>query len=158
MYMKQEELDVRLVSLRESKEKTKLYRWEFMRYEGGIVDVGLSTGFRINRRHHTVTLILGAHYTTLRSQIVRRLLDYVVEAEFEVSDLGVVMDDEGGEVFLTTDMLGMMLSVGVGAMRGMIALRTSNTFLMHYPLPVYNIGTLVDNIVAAGETAMNCRD
>lgn len=152
--MKQEELDIRLVSLRESKENTKLHRWEFMRYEGGTVDVELSTGFRINRRHHTVTLILGAHYTTLRSQIVRRLLDYVVEAEFEVSDLESVIEEESGEVLLTTDMLAMMLSVGVGAMRGMIALRTANTFLVHYPLPVYNVGMLIDNIVAAGENTM----
>ena len=119
-------VDIRLLELRESKTDSILHRWEVFRYNGSPVDVELSTDVTYERATHTVTLHLGVHYTTLRSQIRRRLLDYAIEAEF-------------------------LLSIGHGAMRGMISLRTAGTFLVHYPLPIYNMDKLIHNIEMAGE-------
>lgn len=154
--MRQEELDIRLVELRENKQLTQMHRWEFMRYSGTAVDVELSTNFRKDGPKRLVVLELGAHYSTMRGQIRRRLLDYVVDAEFEINDIDGVIDADREELVLTTDLLRLMLSIAIGAIRGMIALRTSGTFLVHYPLPVYNLDEMVDNIVAAGaEVAYN---
>lgn len=154
--MKQEELDIRLVELRENKQLTQMHRWEFVRYEGTPVDVEISTGFRKSRSKKLVVLELGAHYTTVRGQIRRRMLDYVIDAEFEINDMNGVIESDREELVLTTDVLRLMLSIAIGALRGMIALRTSGTFLVHYPLPVYDLDKLVENIVAAGaEVAYN---
>ena len=143
-------VDIRLLELRESKTDSILHRWEVFRYNGSPVDVELSTDVTYERATHTVTLHLGVHYTTLRSQIRRRLLDYAIEAEFLlISEDSLEIDDD--EVVISTELLRLMLSIGLGAMRGMISLRTAGTFLVHYPLPIYNMDKLIHNIEMAGE-------
>ncbi len=151
--MKHDEIDIRLLELREDKQHTRLYRWELVRYDGAPVDVELSTDFKANTGKGTVTVRLGAHYTTMRTQMRRRLLDYVMEAEYGVTDADGLIDVADNEVLVTTDFLRLMLSIALGAMRGMIALRTEGTFLSKYPLPIYNLGTLLDNIVNSGTPA-----
>lgn len=143
-------VDIRLLELRESKPDSVLHRWEVVRYNGSPVDVELSTDVTYERATHTVTLHLGVHYTTLRSQIRRRLLDYAIEARFQlISDGALEIDDD--EVVISTELLRLMLSIGIGALRGMISLRTAGTFLVHYPLPIYNMDRLIHNIVMAGD-------
>jgi hypothetical protein len=143
-------VDIRLLELRESKPDSVLHRWEVVRYNGSPVDVELSTDVTYERTTHTVTLHLGVHYTTLRSQIRRRLLDYAIEARFQlISDGALEIDDD--EVVISTELLRLMLSIGIGALRGMISLRTAGTFLVHYPLPIYNMDRLIHNIVMAGD-------
>ncbi len=122
-----------------------------MRYDGAPVEVNLTTSFNKIAASGIVTLRLGVHYTTMRSQIVRKLLDYVIEADFEISgqDFDAEMSDE--DMIVPADLLALMLGISIGAARGMIALRTQRTFLRHYPLPVYNLDTLIDNILVAGQ-------
>lgn len=151
-----QQLDMRLIDLHEVKSKTRMYRWEFLRYDGSDVDVEIST--RVNRdpRRGTILLRLGAHYTTLRGMIRRRLLDYVIDAEYEINDVRGVIESSTTEFVFTPELMRLMLSISIGAMRGMIALRTQNTFLQHYPLPVYNLDELIAHIDAAGhELAYN---
>ena len=143
-------VDIRLLELREAKSDSVLHRWEVVRYNGSPVDVELSNDVTYERATHTVTLHLGVHYTTLRSQIRRRLLDYAIEARFQlISDGALEIDDD--EVVISTELLRLMLSIGIGALRGMISLRTAGTFLVHYPLPIYNMDRLIQNIVMAGD-------
>lgn len=143
-------VDIRLLELRESKSDSVLHRWEVVRYNGSPVDVELSTDVTYERATHTVALHFGVHYTTLRSQIRRRLLDYAIEARFQlISDGALEIDDD--EVVISTELLRLMLSIGIGALRGMISLRTAGTFLVHYPLPIYNMDRLIHNIVMAGD-------
>ena len=154
--MKERELDRRLVNLSEVKHLTRIHRWEFMRFTGSEVNVELSTDFRMDSRRRTLTLRVGAHYSALRSQIWRQLLDYVVDAEFEINgESGLIEESEAG-VIVTTDLLRLMLSITIGAMRGMIALRTANTFLAHFPLPIYDLEDLSAQIADVGhEVAYN---
>lgn len=39
-----------------------------------------------------------------------------------------------------------MLSVSVGALRGMLALRTANTFLANFPLPLLDLTEIMDHM------------
>lgn len=146
------QIDLRLIELREVKPLTRLHRWEFMHFRGNKADVELSTHFDKDTSRNTVTLQLGAHYTVLRSQIRRRLLDYVIEAEFMISraDGLIVVSDH--EMMITPDLLRLMLNISIGAIRGMIALRTAGTALARFPLPVYNLDRLIANIEDAGVT------
>lgn len=150
--MADKELNLRLVSIKEDAESTRMYLWEVLRYEGSSVDVELSTEFGRNPERGTVTLEIVARYTALRGQIVRRLLDYGAIGEFEVKyDDGSDMDPND-EVVLTSDAVRLMLSITLGALRGMVAVKASNTFLSRYPLPIYDMNELLDNVMSAGDT------
>ncbi len=144
--MESRDIDIKLLKISEVKEFTHVNRWELMLFRGGDVDVELSTEFRRNTPEHTITLRLGAHYNTLRSQIRRRLLDYVIDVEFSVSALDGMADVEYHELLITPGLLRMMLSISIGAIRGMIALRTSGSALAPYPLPLFNLDALIENI------------
>lgn len=151
MGMEDMQLDIRLITLREIPERCRVHHWDMMRYGGTPVEVHLSTDFRANKEAHMLTLTLGVHYSTLRSQISRPLMDYELEADFEILAAEEVAAIERGDLLVPTDLLALMLSIGIGAARGMIALRAGNTFLRHYPLPIYDIPTLINNILAVGE-------
>lgn len=149
--MKQQDIDIRLIGLRELPRLSVIHHWEMVRYSGTPVEVNLTTDFSRNESSHVVRLRLGVHYTTYRGQIMRKLLDYVIEADFELIHQPADFISGNRDVILPTDLVSLMLSIGIGAVRGMIALRTSRTFLRHYPLPVYDINSLIDDIIMAGE-------
>lgn len=114
-----------------------------MRYEGGKVNVGLSARFDMSRESAIATVVVGVHYTTLRSQVVRKLMDYTIKARFEVSELSGMVDIEYGDILIPPGLLHLMLSVSIGALRGMVALRTANTFLANFPLPLMDLSEVM---------------
>ena len=141
--MKATELDIKLLRIEE--DSTHFYRWELMRYEATPVDVSLTSDFSYRAGRRLVSLRLTARYTTFRNQMNRRLLDYVVNSEFEL--LGPDAEVSVEELVVDTELVRLMLGVALGAMRGMISLRTANTFLSHFPLPIYNINELMEPIM-----------
>lgn len=141
-----DELDIRLISISELKRGCAVHHWELMRYEGGPVNVGLSASFNMSRESSVATVVVGVHYTTLRSQVVRKLMDYTVKARFEVSELVGMVDIEYGDILIPPGLLHLMLSVSIGALRGMVAMRTANTFLSHYPLPLLDLGEVMEHM------------
>lgn len=152
--MKNAELDIKLLQIREDRDRTHFYRWEMMRYCATPIEVNLSTGFSYRAGRHVVRLMLSARYTTIRAQMSHRLMDYTVIADFEL--LGPDSEADADEIIVSADLVKMMLGVVIGAMRGMIALRTAHTFLSHYPLPIYNLETLMKPIInAASELPAN---
>lgn len=144
-FMIHTDLDIKLARIEENRERSHFYRWEMMRYKDTPIDVQLASDFSYQRETGTVRLSLTARYTTMRDQVCRRLLDYCVSSDFEIH--GVDAKSAMTEILGTEDMLRLMLSVTVGAMRGMLALRTEKTFLANYPLPLYNIDNLVAPII-----------
>lgn len=149
--MNRHDIDIRLITLRELSPLCNIHHWEMMRYDGSPVEVNLTTSFKKIEGANVVVLRLGVNYTTMRAQIIRKLFDYVIEAEFEIVEQDSDTSFSDGDVVVPTDILALMLSIGIGGLRGMIALRTQNTFLHHYPLPVYNLDTLIENIIFAGK-------
>lgn len=138
-----DELDIQLIGISELKRGCAVHHWELMRYEGGKVNVGLSARFDMSRESAIATVVVGVHYTTLRSQVVRKLMDYTIKARFEVSELSGMVDIEYGDILIPPGLLHLMLSVSIGALRGMVALRTANTFLANFPLPLMNLSEVM---------------
>ncbi len=147
--MNTHELDIRLIKIEEDSESTHLYRWELMRYENTPVDVSLTSDFIYRANKNVVTVKLSTRYTTLRGQMTRRLLDYSILATFEAAGADSVADTE--ELIVDTEVVKMMLSIALGALRGMLALRTANTFLAHYPLPIYDMRSLIEPVMKSAE-------
>lgn len=148
--MKAPELDIKLLRLDEDRERTRFHRWELIRYNGSPVDVNLFSDFSYRAGQHIVRLSLAARYTTVRDQMSRRLLDYGITADFEL--IGPDAETTQEEIVVNSDLVRLMISVGLGALRGMMALRTSHTFLAHFPLPVYDVNTLMEPIINASRT------
>ncbi|MCM1111035.1 MAG: hypothetical protein NC336_07505 [Clostridium sp.] len=143
--MKDDKLNIRLARMTELTDQSELHRWELLRYSGGEVHVGLDLKLQ-RRSRDIVALTVAAHYTTVRSLVRRPLLDLAVESLFTVDGLSEVADFSGGEAVLPAGLLSAMLSVAIGGLRGMIALRTADTFLANYPLPIYDLRTLLPHL------------
>lgn len=141
-----DEFDIRLIDISEVKRASVIHHWETMRYEGGKVNVALSASFNMCRESSETIITVGVHYTTLRSQVIRKLMDYAVRARFEISDIKGLVDIEYGDILLPPGLLHLMLSVSVGALRGMLALRTANTFLANFPLPLLDLTEIMDHM------------
>lgn len=141
-----DEFDIRLIDISEVKRASVIHHWETMCYEGGKVNVALSASFNMCRESSEAIITVGVHYTTLRSQVIRKLMDYAVRARFEISDIKGLVDIEYGDILLPPGLLHLMLSVSVGALRGMLALRTANTFLANFPLPLLDLTEIMDHM------------
>ena len=67
---------------------------------------------------------------------------YSIAVDFEVGDAGRFSIGDGG-MDIPPRLMTLMYGAAIGAMRGMLALRTAGTFLKDYPLPLINISALV---------------
>lgn len=150
--MDTEDIDIRIVSVVENHEETVMHRWEMIRHNGSPVNVEINAKFDIEGKDRLV-LRLSATYTTIRSLIVRPLLHYSMEASFDVDHLDEISVEADGTVLLPRELLVMAMGVGIGALRGMIAVKTADTFLAHYPLPLFDLRSLVSNMVESPSDA-----
>lgn len=154
-HMADGQFSLRVARIDEIPAASRFHRWSILRFKGEPVGVTISTDFRLDPdRPDILRLRLTAHYHTVRSQIIRPLLDYGIEVVFEVGDLDKMVSEGNHELLLPTGLASLTLSLGIGAMRGMIALGVRNTFLSHYPLPVFRISDIVNSIADPdGDTA-----
>lgn len=146
------QIDIQLTKVREVTQLTRLYRWEMLRLasDGSQIKVGLKAKVDLLPEKCAIKLLLTAYYTRVRGMVRRPLLDFAVETEFEVDDFNRHFADAfSGErmMDLPPSVLTMMLSVGIGALRGMIAQRTKGTPLESTPLPLINISSLVSRLI-----------
>lgn len=145
------ELDIRIKSVRELRRRCEVYRWELMLYNGSPIDLDISADF-VRTEKGDLRLQIGAHYTCLRSMIVRRLLDYVIEVTFEVDGIENCADISDGEMLIDPDVLTLMMGVALGALRGMVALRTEGSVLEKHPIPIMRIADLIRRLDGTNET------
>lgn len=142
-----EELDIKIKRVREMRKLSKVNRWELMLYSAGTpIDLDISADFITVPGTPELRVRLGAHYTCLRAQIVRKMLDYVIEVSFDINEIGGRADITDGEMLIDPEVLSLMLSVGVGALRGMVALRTEGSVLEKHPVPVMRIRDLITRV------------
>lgn len=155
--MRHSELDIRIVKIAELPGKCHINRWEMMRYGSNAEDVSVDLHARLDTdaRADRLTLRLGAVYTYMRSMVKRPLLDYTVEAEFEIPNLEeyVSFSTSRDKVDIPPAVMSLMLSVALGALRGMIAQKTIGTALEYRPLPLVNLSSLVSRLIYGSEPA-----
>ena len=89
-------------------------------------------------------LITGVRY------IRQELLFYRIAVVYKIEKLGDFVKLENSQVTVDTRLLALLLSISIGSMRGMLALRTQNTVFKNYPLPLINVSEIL--------TSMNITD
>lgn len=137
--------NISLIRLSELPKLTRIHSLALMRFRGEQVGVTLRTEYAVDPDFtNMLTLRLQARYTMLHHQIIRPLCEYAIEAVFETDEDAIDISD--GEILLPQWLSRLTLSVGIGALRGMLAQATKNTFLTHYPLPLFDMTELVASI------------
>lgn len=140
------DIDIRLAKIRELPELCEFNRWEMLKYSGQPVDVDIHSQFIPYPGINVMNLVLGVTYTTTRNYLRRNLLRYDIELSFEISDMNSVINMTDQSVYVPPTLTSIMLSVGIGSLRGMLAMHTRHTFLSRYPLPIFNLGEMVSRL------------
>ena len=113
------------------------------------IESAVTVAFDEQHAPDTVALRVGVRYTAMRGAVRRPLLTYFIKVEFAVSGLSHKALVTDSAVYLATGLLPLMLNVSIGALRGMLALRTAGTFLSRHPLPVLSTADLLRHIAPA---------
>lgn len=153
--MKHDESDIRLISIAELPRLSAIHRWELLRHPADApVESAVSVAFDPGDETvpNRVALRLGVRYMSMRGPVMRPLLNYFIRLEFEIADLDhrALLTDTS--VYLATGLLPLMLNIGVGALRGMLALRVAGTSLARHPLPILSMARLLESITAVEKT------
>lgn len=138
-------IDIQISSVREVRRLCEVYRWEIMLYDGSPIDIEISIDF-VRTPDQSLRLQIGAHYTCLRAQVMRPLLDYVTEVVFRIPNLNDIADITDGQMYIDPEALAMMIGIGLGALRGMVALRTEGSALEKHPIPIMSIAELITHL------------
>ena len=91
-------------------------------------------------------LITGVRYIRRRNFIGQDRIAVV----YKIEKLRDFVKLENSQVIVDTRLLALLLSISIGSMRGMLALRTQNTVFKNYPLPLINVSEIL--------TSMNITD
>ena len=138
-------MDLKLVSIEEVRDRSAIHRWELLRYDGSPIDIKIVTGFEESDEKNVLSMLLGVRYTAMREDLRRPLLTYFIRVKAQVNDIvhkALVTDSS---VYLPPDLLATLMGVGIGALRGMVALKTVDTPLAEHPLPLYAVSDLIND-------------
>lgn len=134
---------VRIARIVEIPRLTHIHTLSLMRFHGEQIGVNLRSEYSVDPGiRNLLRLQLQVVYTWLHNQIVRPLCEYGMEIDFDLEDVGIDLED--GEILLPEWLARITLSTGIGALRGMLAVATRNTFLINYPMPLFDLSELIE--------------
>jgi len=105
-------------------------------------------GFRFNSNFDKKTLgiVLSVKYLLKKDDAEKELCSYEIESVFKIKELEKAIKIEGEKVQVEDGLLLNLLSVTIGALRGMLALKTQGTILNKYPLPLVDVSSMIKHI------------
>lgn len=141
--MKETEAEVRLVDIGELQGATAINRRAARRAVGKPVHLDMSVRLVPDVGHEMLSLIVKCSYVFCGEAYRERLMTCSVYSNFQVKDLAAHIERHGENAIVDTQLMMLMLSVAVGALRGIVAVRTKGTLLESRPLPIINISALM---------------
>lgn len=94
----------------------------------------------------TLSVLVSCSYRAIIGLIRERLFVSTAFAKFEVENLAACIDKYGHEKLLPTDLMLNMLGITVGALRGIVSVRLSDTALRNRPLPIIDLHSLLNRL------------
>ena len=141
--MKETEAEVRLVDIGELEGATAINRRAARRAVGKSVHLDMSVRLVPEVERNMLSLVVKSSYVYAGEVYRERLMTCSVYANFEVKDLAAHIKRHGENAVVDSQLMMLMLSVAVGALRGVVAVRTKGTLLESRPLPIINISALM---------------
>lgn len=98
-----------------------------------------------------IELIVGVVYHTNSED----LLTYEIKSTFEVGEMEAVVCVRDYSVSVAPELLSILVGVSIGTLRGMLVLKSADSFFANYPLPIINITELIASLQTAnGKTIL----
>lgn len=143
MDIKESDLNVRLISVGEVDGATVINRRVAKLSVGKPVSVDMSVRVLPDLDHSTVSLVVSTSYIYEGIMIRERVMSCSAIACFEIERLRDHVEMQGEEVIVGGRLMMLMLGVAVGALRGIVSVRTSGTPLAGRPLPILDLSALM---------------
>lgn len=142
----EEDIEIQLTKIAEVPDLSHISKRALRRFSGASAKVSLSARLIPAVESNRLSLLLSAIFTDVG--VVERpvLMQETVLAEFDVTDIENHIDLNTESIRVPRHMLTLMLSVALGALRGMVALRTAGTPLASCPLPIMDITDIAARI------------
>lgn len=141
--MNENQVNVSLVSVSEVPDATVINRSALRRLRHETVSVDMNVRVIPDTPRNLISLVVSCSYIAPIGLIRQRLLVSSVITTFEIDDLQSNIVTHGNEVVVDGQLMMTMLGIAVGALRGIIAVRTQGTALRHRPLPIIDLNALM---------------
>lgn len=140
------EFDIRLLKVDEISSKSRINRLKIMRYGGEAINVDLQGSINPFLNDNILILELGVYYMSSHNDKQIEYLRYFINLKYEIPNLLDIVETNDFSVILPSYMLSIMMSVGIGSLRGMLAKTLSHTRLCNYPLPIMNVSEIIHSL------------
>ncbi|MCH5222349.1 MAG: hypothetical protein J1F05_08535 [Muribaculaceae bacterium] len=140
--MEQTSVNISLVSVREVDGATAINRRALRRLGRAPINVDMNIRVVPDIEHSMISLVVTCSYITVLGLIRTKVLSCSVVTTFEIEDLMTHISLQGEEVIIGGKLMMTMVSLAVGSLRGVIAVRTANTSLRYRPLPIIDLSAL----------------
>lgn len=141
--MKEEQVNVSLISVSEVKGATVLNRSALRRLGCKPVDVDMNVRVIPDLERSLVSLVVSCTYVGVVNLIRTRLMTCSVICTFEIENLATHIVMNGPELVLAAPLMTTMLGISVGSLRGVVATRTADSPLRYRPLPIIDLKALL---------------
>lgn len=141
--MKDSTISFSLVSVREIEGATAINRRALRRLGRTPVSVDMNVRVVPDVDRSLVSLVVSCSYIAVIGYLRTRVLACSVVATFEIPELADYVSAKGDDVVLGSSLMRSMLNITVGALRGVIAVRTAGTVLRFRPLPILDLNALM---------------
>lgn len=141
--MEESEVKITLVSVNEVPGATVLNRSALRRMGSQTVNVDMNVRVVPDVDRSLISLVVSCSYIAVIGYIRTRILVSSVVATFEIENLKQHIVRNGDEVIVAGQLMMTMLSIAVGALRGVVSVRTQGTKLRNTPLPIIDLTALM---------------
>ena len=141
--MEESQLNICLRSVNELPGATVVNRRALRNIRGEKVNVDLNVRVVPDVEHSLISLIVTCSYIAVIGYIRTRLLVCSVVSTFEIKELEKFVEIQGDDVVVTAPLMKQMLGISVGALRGIVSVRTQGTPLANSPLPMIDLTALM---------------
>ncbi len=141
--MEESQVKITLLSVNELPDSTVINRSALRRIGNQTVSVDMNVRVIPDLDRSLISLVVSCSYIAVIGYIRTRILVSSVVATFEIEDLQKHIVVQGGEVVVAGQVMMTMLGIAVGALRGVVAVRTQGTRLRNTPLPIIDLTALM---------------
>lgn len=141
--MRDKDIAMTLIDLGEVDGASAINRRALRRLTREAISVDMNVKVVPDIERSLLSVLVSCSYRAVIGLIRERLLVCTAVATFEVEGLASLIEENGQEKILPTPLMMNMLGIAVGALRGIVAVRTADTPLRRRPLPIIDLDTLM---------------
>ena len=141
--MEETEVNISLVAVSEVKGATAFNRRALRHLGHTPLNVDLNVRAVPDIERSIISLVVSCSYIGVFDFIRTRVFTCAVVVNFEVPGLGAILALQGEDYVVSGKVMSTMLGMAVGALRGVIAVRTADTPLRFRPLPIIDLTALM---------------